>query len=369
MTISQTQFLYLLRTGLWGKMDDPGVCEEADLLEIIRIARSQTVFGLVIDGLDSAMKSCAEDLQLPENYARKLMLELLLIENTNRHLNAFMPKLSKMLTGIDYVMVKGQAVAQYYRNPLHRQAGDIDLVLDVDNYRQAADSITKKADKIEKEDIERRHFSSQFGDICLELHGAEVYGYNKNLDARIIEWTFRRLSEQKNEVEYNGVKINIPSENFDAIYIFLHFFKHFINSGISFRQLCDWVRCLNSGKVDMDILKEDIEYLGCKEVWKVFACVGVKYLGCPKSVMPYYDSKYEEKAAKVVKIIFKGGNFGYEDYRKLHFDNFLFHKVYGMITIIRHGFKIGAVFPRVAFNSTTYFIVRGIKHAFKEIFN
>lgn len=124
--ITVQRFFALLRCGLFGQAIDSSLFEgEVDWKSIMRLAREQAVPALVYDGITLLPKSCAPD--------RNVLLEwfgyVAYIEQGNKRLNDGIAEVVGRYNakGIFPVLLKGQGIGQYYRNPLHRNAGDIDL--------------------------------------------------------------------------------------------------------------------------------------------------------------------------------------------------------------------------------------------------
>ena len=125
---AERQFLELLRTGLWGGPADLrpfGEAGKPDWKGIMHLARTQAVLPLIYDGIQ----------ELPQEYRpegavlMKLIAYVDRVEMHNRALDAAAVEISGRLAsqGIPSVLLKGQGNAVWYRNPLHRQCGDIDL--------------------------------------------------------------------------------------------------------------------------------------------------------------------------------------------------------------------------------------------------
>lgn len=88
-------------------------------------------------------------------------------------MNGFVSELIERLRkeDISCVLVKGQVVAQCYEKPLLRSCGDIDLLLDDENYHKAKDYLTPFSSKIEVEDFYKKHFAMTINSWEVELHG------------------------------------------------------------------------------------------------------------------------------------------------------------------------------------------------------
>ena len=93
--------------------------------EQLTLARKQAVTGIVMDGI---LKLPAEYLP-PAPIKLKGIQQLLRIEQLNRRLNGEAVQVSEFLQAEGYActILKGQGIARYYPNPLHRMPGDIDV--------------------------------------------------------------------------------------------------------------------------------------------------------------------------------------------------------------------------------------------------
>src|SRR5574344_1128514 len=120
------QFLALLRSGLWGTpCDELLFADGADWEKLFSMSKRQTVRALAFDGLSTLPKSC----QPPKVLLMKWYAHVLQTEDKGRRLNKVVRETYDVLRHADLepTLLKGQGVAQYYRKPLHRQSGDIDI--------------------------------------------------------------------------------------------------------------------------------------------------------------------------------------------------------------------------------------------------
>lgn len=172
---SREAFLALVRAGLWGDVmvngyrlkfnDLPLVI---DYEEVLLLAEEQSVVGLVVAGFE---KLKAYNLLLTEKLT--LLGKCQLIEQRNEAMNRFIAELVGRLQDkdVNYVLVKGQGVAQCYERPNWRCAGDIDFLLDKENYQKAKAVLIPLATEVEHEDKGRLHQGLKFGPWTVELHG------------------------------------------------------------------------------------------------------------------------------------------------------------------------------------------------------
>ena len=229
----------------------------------------------------------------------------------------FIPKLFRKLRsdGVDVVLVKGQGAAQCYEKPLWRASGDVDLLLDTENYEKAKKVLIPIAYDVEAEETWKRHQAMKIMGVEVELHGRMPFGLSEKVDEVIDEAIERAindniaLNENQNE---NGV-VMVPKADEHVFLVFTHFLRHFFIEGVGLRQICDWCRMLwmYRESLNYELLEERIRKAGLVTEWHAFASLAVDYLGMPVAAMPLYDSKFNAKSERILKRVLKSGNFGH----------------------------------------------------------
>lgn len=239
-------------------------------------------------------------------------------ETRNADMNRFVADLFTKLweAGIHAVLVKGQGIAQCYQRPQWRAAGDVDLLLDAENYEKAKSFLSPLASSIEKELVEYKHLGMTIGSWKVELHGTLHGHISKVADAVVDQVQEEMLSQGVFRIWKNGeTDIPLPAPDSDVVFIFSHILQHFFHGGIGLRQICDWVRLLWTyrGSIDRNLLESRIREMRLMTEWKAFAALAVDYLGMPTEAMPLYDSsaRWKRKANRISKFIFRVGNFGH----------------------------------------------------------
>jgi len=416
MKRTEAQFFSLLRSGLWGSDVDAGLfCREVDWKEIFTLARDQTVIGLVADGLENLMaqaqranvqaeavppqgqpqvlpgqsagvQSSLQPQALPGQSARpeaagpaiSLPLQRMLLrladrvirtEQANRKQNIACAELTEMLRqgGSDAVVVKGQGVAQAYINPLRRQCGDIDLLLTRENYEKAKPILDPTGKHAASESRSKLHYECDYKGITVELHGTLDGGLNAALDRRLDQWRDEMLSGGVRIWDTPAGPVQLPPHNFDAIYIFVHFYHHFLLGGQGLRQICDWARYLYTYRedIDFDRLRSDVLSLGLERGWKVFASMIVDVLGCPSEVVPLYDSAWMSKAKWALKSVFITGNFGHKQEAARGKESFLMRKIHSFFLQAGQMLRTFVLCPGDTMVYFVHYCVSGVKRVFK----
>ena len=315
--ITVERLLSLVRSGLHGGAPDSSLfTEDTDWESLYKIAYEQTVVCISSEGINRLPPS-----SLPKDETRldPFVGDTLMTASRNRRLNDFIPRLFHQIEGTGAVLVKGQSLATFYPSPLKRQSGDIDLLLMDEGYEEAKKRLIPKATKVEDEVEEILHQGLFYHSIEVELHGRISTGMSRKLDKKLFSIQKRMFSRpEKTCVEIGGVDIPVPDQNFNAIYIFVHFLQHYWSSGLGIRQIVDWAVFLraNIHLIDLPSLKADIEDLGLMRLWQSFGCFVVEYLGFSREDIPFYDGRYTARVDKILSYIISVGNFGKVQKRK-----------------------------------------------------
>ncbi len=342
-------FLSLLRAGLWEKDVKRAQYNPVDFIELYRYAEEQTVVGLITAGLEHI-----EDEIIPKSILLMFVGKTLQIEQHNREMNAFLSGLLERMgdEGISSVLIKGQGIAQCYNRPLWRACGDVDFLLDDNNYLIAKNFFRPLASSIGSENVERKHLDLTINTWQVELHGTLKGGLWKRLEDTLDEILTCSFVRNEKRVWSNGeTDVFLPSVDNDVIYVFSHILQHFFNGGIGLRQICDWCRLLWTYKdtIDHRLLEDRLKKMDIVSEWRTFASFAVNYLGMPSDVIPLYDteSRWDRKSKRLLLLIMESGNFGHN--RNLNFLSncpLLLRKFLSFTINTYDSIRIAVVFPK-----------------------
>ena len=374
LTKSQSQLLELIKAGLWRKPLDLTLFDsgQVDWYEILSLCDQQTVTGLVTDALSTMPK----ELRPPKSIFFQFIKETSEIEKENRLLYDVIPNLicEFKKDGISPIVLKGQGVGLCYPNPYRRTSGDVDLLVGfrLEDYETAKRTIERLGGKIgEKTKDYRKHAEYTLRDVIVELHGDIQLTICKNFDNHFHEWMIKCLTKEENvrKKSVDSLYIEMPPYRFDAIFIFAHAMNHYLTSGLGLRQICDWMCYLskNNDKIDLNQLKQDVEFLGLTKLWKYFASLAVDGLGMNKELIPMYDVKFSAHSDRLLHHIFSTGNFGYLQRKKqIYRGNILVKKtktLYGQLFVYWDNLWL---LPTETFYCFNHFIIKGFKDLYRR---
>ena len=341
-------FFSLLRSGLWNEVPDSSFfAGDTDWEDLYRLSYEQTVVPLVTDGINRLPKAClpaAPELMDP------FLGDLMVTARRNMKLDRFIPKLFGALKGIPVVLVKGQSMARDYPDPSRRQPGDIDLLLPPSSYEDAKAVLLPKATTVLDEHPAILHQGVKYGGIEVEIHGTISTLMSRKLDRKLAALQAEQFDGRiLPTVSIGGADIPVPEANFNAVYVFVHFLKHYWSGGVGLRQLVDWMTFVSVHKRDIHpvVLENTLQDLGLLRVWKVFTGFAQEYLGCPMEKLPVAAVPDKRKNARIWSWLVRCGNFGKNTDRTRGNEPWLVRKVHSFFRLtvvdrLRHF----PVFPR-----------------------
>ena len=310
---NQQVFFELVRAGLWGKEFRISQYKDINYSSVMRLAEEQSVVGLIAAGLERLT-----DIRAPKECLFQFIGQALHLEHRNKAMNAFVAKLIETLRKEEVyaLLVKGQGIAQCYKRPLWRACGDVDLLLDSEEYEKAKRLLVPLATAVEQEYTHFKHIGMTIESWVVELHGTLHSRLSKRIDKQLD-------AIQEDTIRFGNVRswrcgdtdVILPCANNDVVFVFTHILHHFFFEGIGLRQICDWCRLLWTYREEIDVkgLGFRLDAMGVMSEWKAFAAFAVKWLGMPEEAMPLYsaDACWERKADRICSFVLEVGNFGH----------------------------------------------------------
>ena len=321
MNRSQTQFLELMRAGLWGVAADPDNFkpDSTDWRAVLRIAKEQTMMVVVTDGIETLPK----ELWPPKEVMMKLAMMRVKTSQAHQLLNSTIAQIVAALEadGVHSVLLKGQGIAQNYRRPESRTCGDIDLYTGLGGYTRAYEIIEALHEgRPHKEAAEcTHHLHTDLNGVEVEIHRQTSFLHGKRMDANFQEWSKQSLdelfgSEALEMWDNGGTAVALAPATYNAFFILHHAVRHMTTEGVGFRQICDWVMLLHKchSQVEVQLLSRKLKELRMERIWAEFGRLAVNYLDLPADELPLAPANLAptRRTHKLLQHIFISGNFG-----------------------------------------------------------
>ena len=206
--------------------------------------------------------------------------------------------------GIDYFIVKGPVIAEYYPVPSLRTMGDMDVVVHPEDRERVSDILVELGLAMERTKGKAEwHF--HYGNLPLELHDHLVYNHV--------------VSQEKHKEFFNDcwqyVKDGEVDPSFHFLFLLLHLRKHFMNTGVGFRQFMD-VAVMEREDLNWPWIERKLREL---KLWafseKVFTLNEVWFGVAPPLGIDPVDPNFIEKATE---LILYNGVFGFDNKENEH---------------------------------------------------
>ena len=286
-------------------------CTQEEWQQLADLAVKQSVAGVFFDGIQHLYQTYGDVLP-KEDWAREIKGRLfgitMQLEQRNRKQVAVMNKVGSFLKrhGCQMMVMKGQACATMYPNPLHRSIGDIDCYL-YDDYAKGNELIRQTG--VHVDDSWYKH-----SEFCIEGETFENHQYfvttrggerYKRLDRKLkvlanggttdngqrttdnglfstlnsannslySEYTDSADSADSAHARYNSsefdsalahsqisnpnaqrssLNVQYPPVMFNALFLTYHACIHFVSEGLRLKQVLDWVMFVKAHQEEVD---------------------------------------------------------------------------------------------------------------------
>ena len=303
MTREQSLLIDILGKQLFDAQKEPDALNGEERKAVLEEAKHQAVYPFVFDYLESRM---SEDDAFLKYKKQSDVYAINNIRNIHTH-----SQIHQMLgkNNIPYVILKGQASARYYPNPMLRPMGDVDFLVN----REDRDHVSKllEAEGFSKPDPAERHgfhWAYQKGKVKVELHW-DVPGVPRT-DNEIIRSYLSDIIENRELASVSDATFYTPSVFHHGIVLLLHTISHTTTTGIGLRHLCDWLVFVNSmpENVFTELFLDAIREMRILTFAQALTRVGTLYFGCPER--QWCIEADEKLCADLLEDIISGGNFG-----------------------------------------------------------
>ncbi len=231
-----------------------------------------------------------------------------------------LPKVVALLEkeGLPYCLLKGLGVAALYPRPELRHGGDFDLWIDAPRkdivefakkYGQVGDMLYHHVDAGKIEGVE------------VELHFTPSWMNNMVANHRMQRWFEECKSTNITTLDINGISINVPTMEFNRIYLLNHIYRHLFNEGIGMRQIMDYYFILRQGCTDGEKTecRKLLRDFNMTDFARAVMWVMQRVFGLDSAFM--LVEPHEERGRFLLKEIMLSGNFGKFDKRNTYNKN------------------------------------------------
>lgn len=283
----QKDIISIVRAALAGKV--PELSDGVDYSRIYNFAVKHQIVCILYEGLVGR-----EDFKADGIYQKFYMTACgFLSLNMRQQHELAIVKAEFEKSGIDYALIKGSVIREYYPRPELRTMSDADVLIK-ETQRDKIEQVMNVCGFVPNEEDSHTTVWDKKNSLHLELHKhllppeSDLFGYYKNR-----EWS---LMENITEHGYG-----MSSEDM-FIYIMLHFVKHFRFSGAGVRNI-----------IDFYVYFEHFKDLDEKYIYGEFEKLGLcRFYDNIKSLIKnwFYGAEETEITNKLTEMLFSSGIYG-----------------------------------------------------------
>lgn len=283
---------------------------------LMKLAQEQSVIGVALQG----MQTLSPDMRPPRNILLKWITLSETIKRQNEKVNHVLQTLVSELEGIGVkpFIVKGQVIAQEYKEPLLRQSGDIDVLIAKDDWNAVRKWLEAK--EIGHTSLAPdKHIEIDFHGVTVELHHHLNAFSSKRAMTYWANEIEGKITERQRVVNIDGTDVLTLGATDTLVHLLVHVHHHLLTEGVGLRQLMDMALFVNNhfDELELSLLRKHLVGIDHVRALGAYMALLGKYLRLPKDKIPFeLDLKDYAYADKIMDEVWKGGNFGYKNHRK-----------------------------------------------------
>ena len=255
--------------------------------DVVELSFDQGVAAIAVDGLQKSLDICDESLEFAldseelEDLKYEWFGEVFACEEDYK---GYVEKLRKLIAfyrseGIPTMVLKGYGLGLNYPVPAHRPTGDVDI------YQfgrwQEADALVARKLGVTVDNSHHHHSVFSFKGLTVENHYdfVNVHSHRSSADVEQRLKSLAAIGETEEGVD-------LPTADFNALFVIRHIAAHFAAEGMNVRQLLDWALFVQEHSSDVDWTMA----WGCYRRWnmqKFVLCIdeiAIRYLGFERMI-------------------------------------------------------------------------------------
>lgn len=306
-------FFALIRVAIGTENCLPHTPSPEEWKELYRMAKKQSLLGICFAGVQ---KLQSQRQHLPEKVYDKWMAITATIQMRSiEHRNVL-----KMVTDLLYkkgyraIFMKGLTCAERYPEPLLRQCGDIDFVLEEKHFTKILNSLEEIA-KVDHNLVHEHHGMAHIGNVQLEPH-YKIHNYQNPCNDRTMRSFQKKLLSGKDRcmIKIGQAEVEKFPLEFEGMYIVSHMVNHVYEEGLGMRQVMDfyyWIKKLPSNsRFNSELYHAYLGKMHMRRAARIFTHICESYLGLDSDIFDYkYTKKEKCFVNKMANDIIDVGNF------------------------------------------------------------
>lgn len=214
---------------------DTELFREVDWREVMQIASAHGVLAIAFDGIEALPMDCRLEKKALMRWIGQVCYQEKMFERNW--------KVAKQLAnlwsskGIDTLVLKGRAIAQYYPKPAHRYSCDLDVFIGRD-WDMACQMLEEKGVKLVREVYKEVEF--RLDNVYVECH-RYITPFRGNRTLQRFEEYLRRLLAEASKQRFEETYLLCPPLMFTIMLFIEHALGDLLHGKLSLKHLVDWI--------------------------------------------------------------------------------------------------------------------------------
>ena len=246
------EILFMLLRAALGKGAVESLPSDIDWPSVIDLSFSQGVSALVVDGLHRVCEAYPDmELLLDSEEMEDAKYEWYgAVFSCEYDYSRYLAKLQRLIKfyrseGIRTMVLKGYGLGLNYPIPSHRPTGDVDI------YQfgrwEEADALSAAKLGVTMDNSHHHHSVFNWKGLTVENH-YDFVNVHSHWSSADVERKLKSLASVGRTVD----GIDLPSADFNALFVIRHIAAHFAAEGMNLRQLLDWALFVRSASAEVD---------------------------------------------------------------------------------------------------------------------
>lgn len=303
---STERFIYVISRALVGTLEREEITfENVDMKELFSFAQEQMliapVYGVLKGGMDPELKKYWR--------ASAIQSVTMQVQRTQSFLDTYKELSQK---GLQPLVVKGILCRETYPEPDARVSSDEDLYVPRAQYPAFHQAMLELGFSGEAPDYENAHEARYYkGNLMIEGHW-ELFPQDHSV-LNALNTLNNGFWERSTVQEVEGVSLHVLEPTDHMTFLLLHAFKHFINSGVGIRQICDVAQWSKAYEIEWSRVRDAMELANAVYFAAAVFDAGERYFGLiPPADWPHADCEL------LLEDALHGGIYGTSDMNRKH---------------------------------------------------
>lgn len=282
MNKNEKDFLILIKNALKGSSENiDSTIDELENLALTHICVPFVYRGAVNAGID-----------ISDEWKNYVTVSLFRNQKNLQVQSMILNSLEK--ANIPCAVIKGSTVSVNYPEPMLRTLGDVDILVNVEDYEKTIELLCGDEYENEAAEDHQFHYKYTIQGVAIEIHKSVTEYTNDEYGKRVEAF----MSNALNRTETKQIdEFSFPSltNEYQAATLLLHTQRHFFENRLPIRMLCDWAMFVQSVEAEEwdDVVYPFVLEMGLDQLCDALTSVCNAYLGieCEYKVKSNVDNK------------------------------------------------------------------------------